>query len=222
MGPARTTGRPIRSTSSPFHKGERTNNRCGLRSATPIPPTKQGRMSVRHLKREDRPGPAILPPAPSTAFCLTRRNGTLKPSASPHHSLARFQHSHAAIAAALRTRGAAAALVVNVAAPELRRVAKALPRPPRAPAPPGEAGTPPIDRGYRVLMQAATIRRGRRRRWLLLSDRFSHATGRRRHGRSPVERLGAAEPRTHGSSPERKQVRRGEDLNAVVRAGRPV
>ena len=42
---------------------------------------------------------------------------------------------------------------------------RALPRPPRVPASPGEKGTPPIGR-YRVLMQAATIRRGRRRRWL--------------------------------------------------------
>ena len=45
------------------------------------------------------------------------------------------------------------------------RVGRALPRPPRVPASPGEEGTPPIGR-YRVLMQAATIRRGRRRRWL--------------------------------------------------------
>jgi hypothetical protein len=57
---------------------------------------------------------------------------------------------------------------------------------------------------YRVLMQAATIRRGRRRRWLLLSDRLSSATDGRPRGCSPRQAAHRARlSRGCGMSPTR-------------------
>ena len=102
------------------------------------------------------------------------------------------------------------------------RVGRALPRAPRAPAPPGEAGTPPIDGRYPVLMQAATIRRDRRRRWLRLSDTRGREAVMASYARASMNRFRPP----CGEAPARRQSEDGSGAHrprrrdCAVRAGR--